>query len=116
MLGAQPNLIVVAAPPLPPVAAFSAAPTSGTAPLTVTFTDTSTGSIANRYWQFGDGTVTNTIATTVSHTYATAGTNTVSLVVSGPGGASTSTQPDLIVVEPRSSPSTRSSWRRSSVY
>ena len=112
----QPNLITVAAPPQPPVAAFSATPTSGTAPLTVTFYDASTGSITNRYWQFGDGTVTNTTATTVSHSYAIAGTNTVSLIVSGPGGASTNAEPGLIVVEPPSSQSTRNTWRRFSVY
>jgi hypothetical protein len=33
------------APPVAPVAAFSATPTSGTAPLTVQFTDTSTGPV-----------------------------------------------------------------------
>ena len=112
----QPNLIIVTAPPLPPVAAFSAAPTSGTSPLAVTFTDRSTGLITNRYWQFGDGGVTNTIATTVLHNYATAATNTVSLVVTGPGGASTNTQPGLIVVKPSASPSARNTWRRLYVY
>jgi PKD repeat protein len=82
----------------------------------VTFRDVSTGSITNRYWQFGDGGVTNTTATTVLHNYATAGTNTVSLIVSGPGGASTNAEPGLIVVEPPSSQSTRNTWRRFSVY
>src|SRR5262249_15871603 len=43
-----------------PVALFSGSPTNGAAPLTVTFTDTSTGTITNRNWSFGDGGVTNT--------------------------------------------------------
>jgi T5SS/PEP-CTERM-associated repeat protein len=51
-------------------AAFSATPTNGYAPLTVTFTDLSTGTITNRLWSFGDGGATNTTATAVSHLYS----------------------------------------------
>lgn len=83
----------------PPVAAFSAAPTNGTAPLMVTFTDTSTGSITNRLWYFGDGSSINTSSTTVVHQYTTAGTNSVQLVVSGPGGTSVDVQGNLVVVK-----------------
>ena len=79
-----------------PVAGFSASPTSGVSPLAVTFTDTSTGSITNRFWDFGDGATTNTTATSLNHTYASTGTYSVSLIVSGTGGASTSTQSNLI--------------------
>jgi PKD repeat protein len=68
------------------------------APLAVTFTDTSTGSITNRFWNFGDGGTTNTTATSISHTYTVAGTSTVQLVVSGLGGVSTNTQANLISV------------------
>jgi PKD repeat protein len=89
--------VIVTIPPAP-VASFSAAPTSGAAPLPVTFTDTSTGSITNRSWNFGDGAVTNTTATSVLHTYSAAGTNTVQLIVRGLGGASTNTQSNLISV------------------
>lgn len=39
----------------PPVANFEADITSGTAPLTVRFTDTSTGSPTTRFWEFGNG-------------------------------------------------------------
>jgi PKD repeat protein len=84
--------------PAPPSASFSASSVSGTAPLAVSFTDTSTGSITNRFWSFGDGATTNTMATSVSHTYTVAGTNTVQLVVRGPAGASTNTKPNLISV------------------
>jgi PKD repeat protein len=82
----------------PPSADFTLSPSSGTAPLTVTFTDTSTGDITNRFWSFGDGNTTNTALTSVQHTYTTAGSRTVQLVVSGPGGASTNVQTDCISV------------------
>jgi PKD repeat protein len=85
---------------LPPVAGFHASPTVGIAPLAVTFTDTSTELIANRHWNFGDGATTNTLATSVVHTYNVAGTNTVQLIVTGPGGSSTNTQANDIVVFP----------------
>jgi PKD repeat protein len=93
----QINAVVVAAP-VPPSANFTASPTNGPAPLNVTFTDTSTGSITNRYWNFGDGGTTNTVAANVTHVYASAGTNTVQLIVSGPAGTSTNTQINLIDV------------------
>jgi PKD repeat protein len=82
----------------PPVASFSGSPTSGPFPLGVTFTDSSTGTITNRFWNFGDGHTTNTLTTSVAHTYNAAGTNTVSLTVFGMTNSSTSTQPDYIVV------------------
>jgi PKD repeat protein len=83
---------------LTPVAAFTASPTNGGAPLLVTFTDSSTGYITNRFWNFGDGTTTNTVLTTVSHTYAAPGSNTVSLTVFGPFGTNLISKPKLIVV------------------
>ncbi|MCX6995610.1 MAG: PKD domain-containing protein, partial [Kiritimatiellaeota bacterium] len=90
------KLFVLSAPP--PVASFSAAPTNGVIPLAVTFTDTSTGAITNRWWDFGDGVTTNITATNVVHTYVFAGSATVTLIVSGPGGAGTNTQTTLIVI------------------
>jgi PKD repeat protein len=82
---------------LTPVAAFIGNPTSGPAPLRVNFVDTSAGFITNRFWDFGDGSTTNTTATTVSHTYTTASTNTVTLTVTGPTGTYTLTRPNYIV-------------------
>ncbi len=81
-----------------PLAGFSVSPASGTAPLAVTFTDTSSESITNRYWNFGDGTTTNTTATSPGHTYSSTGTYTVVLTVSGPGGSATNTQSNVITV------------------
>jgi|GEM_PF-4460160 len=68
-----------------PTAAFTANPTSGTAPLTVSFTDNSTGNITSWQWSFGDGGTSTTQSPT--HTYNNPGTYTVTLTVSGPGGS-----------------------------
>ena len=76
----------------PPTARFTATPTNGPAPLLVNLTDYSTGTITNRFWDFGDGVTTNTTATSLSHTFPTAATRTATLIVSGPGGVSTNQQ------------------------
>ncbi|WP_292394423.1 PKD domain-containing protein [Methanoculleus sp. UBA303] len=71
-----------------PVAAFSANVTEGDAPLTVAFTDASTGA-AIWSWDFGDGS-TSTDRNPV-HTYATPGTYTVNLTVTNKAGSSSAT-------------------------
>ena len=83
-----------------PAASFTGIPTNGLVPLTVTFTDDSSGTISNRFWSFGDGVTSNTTETTVLHTYDAAGTDTVMLVVSGPLGVSTNTKPNYITALP----------------
>jgi PKD repeat protein len=89
-------------------ASFTASPTNGAAPLTVSFTDTSTGSITNRFWNFGDGTTTNFPASTnPTHNYAT-GTYTVTLIVSGYPGSSTNTRSSLITATSSCTPPTAS--------
>ncbi len=92
----QPNYITVMTPA--PVAGFTAAPTNGIAPLSVTFTDASTGSITNWFWNFGDGGTTNLATNSAVYAYNTAGVYTVSEIVTGPGGSSTNTRPNYIVV------------------
>jgi PKD repeat protein len=82
---------------LAPVANFTANPTSGDTPLTVKFTDQSTGDITTRSWSFGDG--AKSIVQNPSHTYARPGTYTVSLTVVGPGGSDTETKSGYIVVK-----------------
>ncbi|MCP3919009.1 MAG: PKD domain-containing protein, partial [bacterium] len=79
-----------------PTAEFTANPTSGTAPLAVTFSDQSTGEITGVAWDFGDG-ATST-AQNPSHTYATSGLYTVALTVTGPGGSATETKTRYIAV------------------
>jgi PKD repeat protein len=82
-----------------PVANFTATPTNGVRPLPVTFTDNSTGSITNLLWNFGDNQTTNTAAGfVVSHTYATNGIYTVTLIASGSGGSGTNTQTGRVTV------------------
>ncbi len=71
-----------------PVADFQGTPTSGLAPLDVTFTDASTGDITNWYWDFdNDGTIDSEEQNPPAFTYTAAGTYTVKLTVTGPGGS-----------------------------
>ncbi len=74
---------------LPPVAAFTANPAIGNAPLEVFFTDQSTGAITSYFWDFGGG-VTSTLQNP-SNLYINAGTYNVILTVAGPGGSDTAT-------------------------
>jgi PKD repeat protein len=84
-------------PPLPrPVADFSATPTAGSDPLTVDFTDASSGSITAWAWDFGDGTTST--AQHPRHPYTLVGTYTVRLTVTGPGGSETQIKADYITV------------------
>ena len=86
--------------PCPPVAGFTATPTNGPTPVTVNFTDTSGGTITNRFWTFGDGATTTALTGSMQHTYTAVGTDTVTLIVSGPLGSSTNVQPNLITIVP----------------
>jgi PKD repeat protein len=90
---------VVSAPSSPPLANFTASPTNGTAPLTVTFTDASTGtSPLSLAWDLGDNTTTNTAGgASFLHSYA-AGTYSVTLTASNSAGASTLVSNNLISV------------------
>ncbi len=80
----------------PPVAAFSASPTSGNVPLSVAFTDKSTGSPTSWSWNFGDKS-TSTDMNPV-HTYGKTGKYTVSLTVKNTAGIKTVTKYRYIVV------------------
>jgi PKD repeat protein len=81
-----------------PVSGFSGTPRSGSAPLTVQFTDQSTGQISAWSWNFGDGSTST--AQDPSHTYADPGTYTVRLTVTGPGGSDTEAKTGYIQVSP----------------
>ncbi len=86
----------VTAPPVAPVAEFSGSPTSGTSPLNVSFADLSTGSVSSWSWTFGDGGTST--AQNPSHTYNTAGSYTVTLTATGPGGSDGETKVGYISV------------------
>ena len=75
--------------PPAPVANFTTTQRSGASPLVVQFTDTSTGNITSRLWNFGDG--TTSMQQNPSHTYQNIGSYTVSLTVTGSGGTDTKT-------------------------
>jgi beta propeller repeat protein len=77
-------------------ASFSASPTTGKAPLTVTFTDKSIGSPTSWKWTFGDGTTSTKQNPT--HKYSKVGKYTVSLTVKNAAGSNTVTKKDYIKV------------------
>ena len=83
-------------PPAAPVAGFSPDSSGGEAPVTVSFLNSSTGDITDYSWDFGDG--GGSLAQNPSHTYTVAGTYTVTLTVTGPGGSDTATCGSCIVV------------------
>jgi len=91
------NVIVGTPPAILPVAAFTASVTYGTAPLTVHFTDESTGSPVAWEWDFGDET-TSTVENP-SKTYTKPGTYTVSLKVTNADGTDTLTKTEYITVQ-----------------
>ena len=90
------NYINVTAPTMPD-ANFAGSPTSGTSPLTVDFSNTSTGTAPLTYaWDFGDG-GTSTEATP-THTY-NPGTWTVTLTATNAAGSNTMTRNNYIHVD-----------------
>ncbi len=79
------------------VADFSATPTYGQKPLTVQFTDTSTGNPTMWAWDFGDG--QTSMVANPSHTYTDAGIYTVTLTASSQiSGTDTITKDGYITV------------------
>lgn len=79
-----------------PTAALSGTPTSGDAPLTVTFTDASTGGPTDWYWEFGDGYTSYT--QNPAHTYVTPGTYTVVLTAYNSAGSDSEVKVGYITV------------------
>lgn len=81
-----------------PTASFSVSSTAGTAPLNVTFTDSSAGSPTSWHWDFGNGTTST--AQHPATTYTTAGSYTVTLKAGNASGSSTATQTITVDVAP----------------
>ena len=90
------NLIIAEKSIEPVHASFSALPISGDAPLTVAFTDKTTGDVENLTWIFGDGFTSN--EKNPEHTYTKPGIYTVLLNADGPGGNDSVERTDLISV------------------
>src|SRR6185312_12571056 len=78
----------------PPSASFTPSISTICQNGSVTFTNSSTGTINSYSWNFGTGATpgTSTSASPGSVTFATTGNQTVTLTVTGPGGSSTFTQ------------------------
>ena len=88
--------VTLTVPPVP-VAGFGASATSGTSPLQVQFTDTSTNSPIAWSWDFGDG--QNSTQQNPTHWYAL-GTYSVNLTVTNGGGSTSLVKNNLITVTP----------------
>lgn len=82
----------------PPVCDFTATPLTGTAPLTVQFTDSSTGNIDTWAWDFDNDGVTDSTQQNPGYTYTEAGIYTVSLTATGLAGSCTETKVAYITV------------------
>ena len=82
-------------PPVPPVADFSGSPTRGQAPLFVQFSNLSSNATSYA-WAFGDG--GTSVTANPSESYSSAGSYTVSLTATGPGGTNTMTRVGYITV------------------
>jgi PKD repeat protein len=76
---------------------FSASPTRGAAPLTVHFSDQSTGTVDLRSWDFGDH--SSSAKQNPTHIYNDNGTYTVILTVTGPFGSDTESKTNYINVK-----------------
>jgi len=84
----------------PPVAVATVSPTSGRAPLRVTFSGSgssgSVGDIVSYVWDFGDGSAPGE-GSVVTHTYSAAGTYTATLTVADQGWSESSTSKQVVV-------------------
>lgn len=90
-----------------PLPSFTASPTSGVAPLSVTFAGTATqGTVTSYTWKFGDGTSSN--QQNPIHSYAAPGNYTVSLTATGSGGSNTVTKSNFVAVTSSTTASTQS--------
>lgn len=89
------NLIIVKNTLL--IANFSASPITGKQPLTVQFTDSSTGSPTSWKWDFGDGKTSR--EQNPEHKYNKAGNYTVSLKVKNAAGSDTKRMVNYIIVK-----------------
>jgi len=79
---------------LAPRADFTGQPTTGNTPLTVEFTDRSTGHPTSWYWNFGDG--KDSAEQSPVHTYYSSGEFTVTLTTSNEYGSSYVSEPYFI--------------------
>ena len=89
-----------APPPSPPVANFTGTPLSGVQPLTVNFTDTSTGSPSSWAWDFTNAGSTDSTSQNPSYVYSNAGTYSVKLTATNAAGSDNEIKTNYITVTP----------------
>jgi len=93
--GGEVHRIVLSASNRPPVASFTATPSSGPVPLDVTFDATASsdpdGDALTYSWDFGDGTTDEISGSGVTHRYSVEGTYTAMLTVQDGSGATSHT-------------------------
>ncbi|MCX6585797.1 MAG: S8 family serine peptidase, partial [Acidobacteria bacterium] len=75
-----------------PIPHFTVSPRSGSPPLTVTFTDSSLGTLTSRTLNAGAGGSAIALSGSTSFTYSTSGTYPATLTVAGPDGTATRSQ------------------------
>ncbi|MEI6408538.1 MAG: PKD domain-containing protein [Bacteroidota bacterium] len=83
----------------PPVTAFTATPTSGCAPLTVQFTNQTTGATSYS-WQFPGGNPSTSTDANPSVVFANTGNYTVTLTASNAAGSTTATATISVIPKP----------------
>jgi PKD repeat protein len=84
--------------PQPPVADFTAAPVSGSAPLSVDFKDTSTNLPTSWAWDFDNNGSVDATTQNPTFSYAAPGTYSVKLTATNTAGSDSETKTDLITV------------------
>jgi PKD repeat protein len=84
----------------PPVAQFTASPLTGCAPLTVSFTDQSTGVPSAWFWDVDNNGIADYTTKNVTHTYTTPGTYSVQLIAENAQGSDVELKTAYIVVNP----------------
>ena len=99
------QLGAAAASNTPPVAAFAATPSNLSVALDASDSSDADGHVTSYAWDFGDGSKAETDTTsTTSHTYAAAGTYTVSLTVTDDGGATNTVAKQVTVAAANQAP------------
>lgn len=83
----------------PTITDFTGTPTSGQAPLSTSWSATTTGICTSWLWNFGDN--HTGVGANPSHLYAIGGNFTVSLTITGPGGSDTMTKTSYVNLNPR---------------
>lgn len=81
-----------------PITSFTGTPLSGTAPLTVQFTDTSSNTPTSWSWNFGDGFTSSLQNPT--HTYNSSGSYSVTMIATNSGGSNTTIKSNYVTVQP----------------